>query len=63
MHDKMYEMAKLLLLSVVIAMIALPVLTARDRNAKRGLKNALLLVIGFNLLYLLLVRFVYPHLQ
>jgi hypothetical protein len=55
--------AKLLLLSVVIVMITVPVLMARDRNAKRGLKNALLLVIAFNLLYLFLVRFVYPRLQ
>jgi hypothetical protein len=55
--------AKLLLLSVVIAMIAIPTLTARDTDAKRGLKNTLILVIAFNLLYLLFVRFVYPHLQ
>jgi membrane-associated HD superfamily phosphohydrolase len=55
--------AKLLLLSVVIALIALPLLTARDRNARRGLKKAILLVITFNLLYLFLVRFVYPRLQ
>jgi hypothetical protein len=63
LHDKMHHVAKLLLLSVVIAMIALPVLTARDSNAKRGLKNALLLVIAFNLLYLFFVRFIYPRLQ
>jgi hypothetical protein len=55
-------MAKLLLLSVVIMMIAVPVLTARDRNARRGLRKAVLWTIVFNLLYLLAVRFVYPRL-
>jgi hypothetical protein len=55
--------AKLLLLSVVISMIALPILTARDTNAQRGLKKTLFLVIAFNLLYLLAVRFIYPYLQ
>jgi hypothetical protein len=54
MHD---VAAKLLLLSVVIGLIALPILTARDANAQRGLKKTLLLVLAFNLLYLF-----YPHL-
>ena len=54
--------AKLLLVSVIIGMIALPVLTARDANGPRGLKRAILLVFAFNLLYLFAVRFVYPHL-
>jgi hypothetical protein len=60
MHD---VAAKLLLLSVIIAMIALPILAARETNAQRGLKKTLLLVLAFNLLYLLAVRFIYPHLQ
>jgi hypothetical protein len=55
--------AKLLLLSVVIMMIAVPVLTARDANAKRGLKRAVFLTIAFNVLYLLAVRYVYPRLN
>jgi hypothetical protein len=55
--------AKLLLLSVIIGMVALPVLAARDTNAARGLKKALLWVFAFNLLYLLAVRYIYPHLQ
>lgn len=56
-------MAKLLLLSVVVMMISIPVLTARDRNARRGLKRALLLTAVFNVLYLLAIRFIYPHLN
>ena len=55
-------MAKLLLLSVIIAMIAIPVLTARDRNPSRGFKKTMYLVLIFNLFYWLAVRFVYPRL-
>ena len=55
-------MAKLLLLSVVIMMVAIPVLTARDRSAKRGLQKAIILMIVFNIFYVLAVRFIYPHL-
>jgi hypothetical protein len=54
--------AKLVLFSVVIAMIALPILTARDTNPRRGLNRTLLLVVAFNVLYLLAVRFIYPRL-
>jgi hypothetical protein len=54
--------AKLVLFSVVIAMIALPILTARDSSPRRGLNRTLLLVIVFNVLYLLAVRFIYPRL-
>ena len=64
LRGKIYNVAaKLLLVSVVISMVAIPVLAARDANAQRGLKKALFLVFIFNLLYLVAVRFVYPHLQ
>jgi hypothetical protein len=55
--------AKLLLLSVVVMMMAIPVLTARHQNAQRGLTRALFLFLAFNVLYLLAVRFVYPRLN
>jgi hypothetical protein len=55
--------AKLLLVSVVISMIALPILTARNRNATRALKNTVFMVVAFNVLYLLAVRYLYPLLQ
>ena len=55
-------MAKALLLSVVIMMIAIPVWTARDPNPRRGLKRAVVLTFVFNLFYLFAVRFIYPHL-
>jgi hypothetical protein len=54
--------AKLLLLSVVIATIAFPILTARDESVQRGLKRVLLLITAFNLFYLFALRFIYPHL-
>jgi hypothetical protein len=63
-NGKLHDVAaKFLLLSIVLVLIALPLLTSRDMNARRGLKKALLLMITFNLLYLFLVRFVYPRLQ
>jgi hypothetical protein len=54
--------AKLLLVSVVIAMIALPILAARDASPARALRKTLLLIVVFNTLYLIAVRFLYPYL-
>jgi hypothetical protein len=56
-------MAKLLLLSVIIGTISLPILSAAETNARRGLFRALSIVAVFNLLYLLGILFVYPHLN
>jgi hypothetical protein len=55
------KMAKLLLLSVVIMMVAIPVLAARDRSPRRGLQKTILLVIAFNIFYVFVHRFIYPH--
>jgi hypothetical protein len=54
--------AKALLLSILIGMIVIPVLVARGANPRQGFRKALLLVLVFNLVYLLVIRFVYPHL-
>jgi hypothetical protein len=54
--------AKLLLVSVVIAIIALPILAARDASPVRALRKTLLLIVVFNTLYLIAVRFLYPYL-
>jgi len=54
--------AKLLLVSVIIAMIVVPILAARDESPKRGLQKTLFLIFLFNLFYLLAVRFLYPYL-
>jgi hypothetical protein len=55
-------MAKLLLLSCVIAIIAIPVVTARVKSPRRGLQLTVILIAVFNLFYLFAVRFIYPHL-
>jgi hypothetical protein len=56
-------MGKLLLLSVVIAMISIPILSARERSAARALKKTAFLIAVFDLFYLLVLRFVYSHVQ
>ncbi len=55
-------MAKLLLLSCVIAIIAIPIFTARVKSPRRGLQLTVILITVFNLLYVLAVRFIYPRL-
>jgi hypothetical protein len=54
--------AKLVLLSVIIASIAIPVFAARDANAMRSFKKTVALILAFNMLYVFLVRFIYPRL-
>ena len=44
-------MEKLLLLSVVVALVAIPVLCAKDPNPRRGLKRALMLMGAYNVFY------------
>jgi hypothetical protein len=55
-------MGKLILLSVVISIVLLPVLAARDPNPYRGLKRTVAGWIFFNFLYMLAVRFIYTRL-
>lgn len=55
-------MAKLVLLSTVIGLILIPILAARAKSGRRGLQWAVIGIVVFNLLYLLTVRFIYPHL-
>ncbi len=55
-------MAKLLLLSCVIAIIAIPMVTARVKSPRRGLQLTLILISAFNLFYVFAVRYIYPRL-
>lgn len=48
-------MKKLILLSVIIASIALPARAARAKDGKEGLKKALIHVAVFELIYLVLI--------
>jgi hypothetical protein len=57
-----YSMAKLLLLSTLIAMIGIPISCATARSPRRGLQRAVLLFFAYNLFYLFAVRWIYPHL-
>jgi hypothetical protein len=54
-------LAKLILLSVVIAMVVIPVLAARDRNPRRAFRRTVIIIFVFNACYWLAVRFIYPR--
>jgi hypothetical protein len=54
---------KFILMSVVLAMICVPILAAHERSAARSLKKILLVLFVFNLFYLLAVRFGYSTIQ
>jgi len=55
-------MSKLLLLSVIVAMVAVPLAAARDPVPGRGLRKALAFTFACDVLYLLALRFLYPRL-
>jgi len=50
---------KLLLISVIIASLAIPLWTARDANPRRGLTKAVVVTAAFDLLYLLAIKYLY----
>jgi len=54
--------AKLLLVSIVLAAVVIPIRAARTRGARRGLRKAILWMVAFNLFYLFAVRIIYPRL-
>ena len=54
--------AKLVLFSAVIMMVAIPVACASAKDARRGFKRMVLLIVAYNLFYLFAVRFIYPRL-
>lgn len=55
-------MSKLLLLSIVIGLIVVPVLAARQRHPLRGLRFALLGLVVLHITYAFFVRVVLPRL-
>jgi hypothetical protein len=54
--------AKLVLLSVVISLVAIPIVTARTIGGRRGLHWTIFLIVLFNLFYMFAIRYIYPHL-
>lgn len=56
-------MRSVLLQSLMLAVLVIPIIAARDARPLRGLKKALAWFVGFGLLYTLALRFLYPHLS
>ena len=56
-------MRDLVLRSVMLATLVIPFVAAREPHPVRALKKALAWFVGFNLLYMLALRFIYPHLS
>ena len=52
-------MQKLLLLSILFALIVIPTLSARDRNPRRGFKRALVFFMVFCVAYVLALKYAY----
>ncbi len=52
-------MAKLLLLSILIAIVAIPAIAARDRNPRRGFKRALFFFSAYCVFYVLALKYLY----
>lgn len=55
-------MITLILTSVVIATLVIPLITAGDPIASRGLRKTVLAMVVFNVAYLLALRYLYPRL-
>jgi hypothetical protein len=49
-----------LLMSIVVAALAIPALAARDSNPRRGLRRTVVLLFVFNALYLAYLTLVHP---
>lgn len=54
-------MARFLLLSILIASVTIPALSARDASARRGLRNLFVRMVPFVLLYWMAVMFLTPE--
>lgn len=54
-------MGKLILISIVLVPIVIATMAARDPRPVRGFKRLVLLGVGFHILYVLAVLFIYPR--
>ncbi len=52
-------MAKLILMSIVIAMFVIPIRASRESDAQEGLRKAIKQTLVFELIYLLALRFLW----
>lgn len=55
-------MQKLLLVSILVATIALPMRAAADPSPARGLRRAIVWLVAFNVAYLIGIVYVLPRL-
>lgn len=56
-------MRSVLLQSLMLALLLLPILAARDARPRRGLKRAVVWLLGFSVFYAVALRFLYPRLS
>lgn len=52
-------MSKLILLSIIVAMVAIPARAAREKNARKGLRKVVIQMLVFEVFYLFALRFLY----
>jgi hypothetical protein len=55
-------MKKFILLSFILAMIVIPARNARSKDARAGLKRTIIQMAVFDVVYLLLLLYVWPRL-
>ena len=55
-------MTKAVLVTIVLALVFVPIWASGDASARRGLKKTIVGIIAFNLFYLFLTRVVVPRL-
>jgi hypothetical protein len=56
-------MRSILLQSMMLALLVIPIVAARDPRPLRGHKRGVVWFVAFNQLYMLALRFVYPSLS
>jgi hypothetical protein len=56
-------MQKLLLVSILIATIAIPVLMSREKTRAEGVKRTVKWMVGFCVFYLIALMYLYPRLE
>lgn len=54
-------MRSVIVQSILLALLAIPIVAARERNATRGLKKAVLLWLVFMVFYTFALLFIFPR--
>jgi hypothetical protein len=54
-------MAKLILISILFAMIGIPAHAAREKNPQKALRKAIVQTLLFEAFYLFALRYIYAH--